>query len=115
MGQGVFSFSSHPHPESDTEQLLVTLDQQSGMTGFRQLARSWSHLQNAKWINNVSPGTYDTVVRRLNEELVEYAKQLEGRLKKLDLSLKYPDNVSVAQEIIEKIEAIRELEHDFWR
>ncbi|CAF0892446.1 unnamed protein product [Didymodactylos carnosus] len=67
-------------------------------------------LKNAEWINRVSPETYDALMRRIIEELVQHACQLEDRLIKVDYSLKNPHNVSVAQVIVEKIESMRDLE-----
>ncbi|CAF3896723.1 unnamed protein product [Rotaria sp. Silwood1] len=47
---------------------------------------------------------------RITEELIQYACQLEDDLMKIDFNLKYPENVSIAQEIIEKAESMRVLE-----
>ncbi|CAF5029174.1 unnamed protein product [Rotaria magnacalcarata] len=52
-------------------------------------------------------------MNQLKEQVIEYAEQLQSRLKKLDLSLKCPDNVSIAQQIVEKIESMKILEPDF--
>ena len=72
----------------DTEQLLITNNQQSEMIDQKQLTQTWSCLKNATWINNVSPGTHDTLVNDLNGKLIESVRQLEDQLKRLDLSLK---------------------------
>ncbi|CAF3745049.1 unnamed protein product, partial [Rotaria sp. Silwood1] len=95
------------------EQLLDTIHQQSESINYKQLIRSLAHLKNAQWINSVSPGTYDTSMNQLTEQVIEYAEQLQGHIKKLDLSLKCPDNVCIAHQMMEKIESMKTLEHDF--
>jgi hypothetical protein len=96
--------------QGEVEKLLIAIDQQSGITNYKHLARSLSRLKNAEWINEVSPGTYDNLMRRITEELIQYACQLEDSLMKIDFTLKCPENVSVAKEIVDKIESMRDLE-----
>ena len=96
--------------QRNAEQLLVGIDNQPGIISFTHFARSLSRLKHAEWINRVIPETYDNLMYRITEELVHYAQQSEDRLRKLDLSLKYPENVGVAQEILEKIESMHALE-----
>ncbi|CAF1621850.1 unnamed protein product [Rotaria sp. Silwood1] len=94
----------------EAEQLLLTIDHQTGTISYRHLAQSLLRLKNAEWINHLSPGTYDTLMRRIKEKLVQHACQLEDRLMNIDYSLKCPDNVSIVQEIVKKIESMRDLE-----
>ncbi|CAF3671837.1 unnamed protein product [Rotaria socialis] len=94
-------------------QLIDSIDQPSESITDKQLIRSLSHLKNTHWIESVNPGKYDTSMNQLKEQVIEYAEQLQSRLKKLDLSLKCPDNVSIAQQIVEKIESMKILEPDF--
>ena len=103
--------------KADAEKLITAMDQQTGITNFKHLARSLARLKNAEWINSVNPGTYDSLMQRITEELLQYALQWESGLMKLDLSLikvdlnvKYPENVSAAAEIVDKIESMRDLE-----
>ena len=103
--------------KTDVEKLIIDIDQQKGITNFKHLARSLVRLKNAEWINSVNPGTYDSLMQRITEELLQYALQWESGLMKLDLSLiksdlnvKYPENVSAAAEIVDKIESMRDLE-----
>jgi len=97
--------------QTNAEQLIVSLQQQqSKPINYKQLARLLSRLKNAEWINRILPGTYDTIMHRITDELIEYAQQLENSLKKLDLSLKCPDNIGIGLEIIEKIESASILE-----
>ncbi|CAF4580786.1 unnamed protein product, partial [Rotaria sp. Silwood2] len=98
------------HLLGEVEKLVIAIDQQSGITNYRYLARSLSRLKNAEWINQVSPGAYDNLMRRITEELMQYACQLEDSLMKINFSLKCPENVSIAKEIVEKIESTRDLE-----
>ena len=93
------------------EKLIIAFDQQTGMMNFRYLARSLASLKNAEWINQVSPGTYDNLMKRITEELSQYTDQLQTSLIKLDLSLKCPENIVTAAEIVEKIKSMRDLEH----
>ncbi|CAF3144286.1 unnamed protein product [Rotaria sp. Silwood2] len=88
-------------------------DQQSETINCKQFIRSLAHLKNTQWINSVSPGAYDTSMNQLKEKVIEYAEELQGRMKKLDLSLKCPDNVCIAHQIMENIEPMKTLEHDF--
>ena len=103
--------------KTDAEKLITAMDQQTGITNFKHLARSLARLKNAEWINTVNPGTYDSLMQRITEELLQYAFRWENSLMKLDLSLikvdlnvKYPENVSAAAEIVDKIESMRDLE-----
>ncbi|CAF3357729.1 unnamed protein product [Rotaria sp. Silwood2] len=97
--------------ERDAEQLLFTLDQQQVITNYRQLARSLARLKNAKWFDQVSSGTYETLMHRITEELVQYICQLDNNLMKVDFTLKYPNNIPLAQDIVAKVELLSVLEH----
>ncbi|CAF2001897.1 unnamed protein product [Rotaria magnacalcarata] len=92
---------------TEAEQLLLTIDHQTETTSYRPLAQSLLRLKNAEWINQ---GTCNTLMRRIKEKLVQHACQLEDRLMNIDYSLKCPDNVSIVQEIVKKIESMRDLE-----
>ncbi|CAF3975531.1 unnamed protein product [Rotaria sordida] len=96
--------------QGEAEKLLIAIDQQSDITNYRNLARSISRLKNSEWINQASPGTYDNLMRRITEDLVQYVCQLEDSFMKIDFSLKCPENVSIAEEIVKKIESMRDLE-----
>ncbi|CAF4906712.1 unnamed protein product [Rotaria sp. Silwood1] len=96
--------------QEEAEKLIIAIDQQSGITNHRNLARSLSRLKNAEWINQISPGTYDSLMRRITEELVQYVCQLEDSFMKIDFGLKYPENVSAAEEIVKKIQSMHDLE-----
>ncbi|CAF1361376.1 unnamed protein product [Rotaria magnacalcarata] len=96
--------------QSESEKLLIAIDQQSDITSYRNLARLISRLKTTEWINQASPGTYETVMHRITEDLVQYACQLEDSFMKIDFSLKCPENVSAAKEIVKKIESMRHLE-----
>ena len=96
--------------QKDAEQLLATIGQQTGVTNYSHLARSLSRLKSAEWISRVSPDTYDSLLHHITEDLVQCAQQLEDRLKKLDLTLKYPDSICDAQEIIAKVDSMSVLE-----
>ena len=96
--------------QRNAEQFLVDIDNQQGIMNFTHLSRLLSLLKNAEWINRVIPGVYDTLMHRITEELVHCAQQSESRLLKLDLSLKCPESVCIAQEILEKVELMSVLE-----
>lgn len=96
--------------QRDVEDLLHTLEQQSGVINYRRFARSLLRLKNIQWIDRISPGTCDSLMRHIREELEERADQLEKRLKNFDLNLKSPQNILLAKEIIEKIESMQVLE-----
>ncbi|CAF1316643.1 unnamed protein product [Rotaria sordida] len=96
--------------QGEAEKLVIAIDQQSGITNYRHIARSLARLKNASWIDQISPGIYDNVMRRITEELVQYACQLEDSFMKVDFSLKCPENVSIAKEIVDKIESMQDLE-----
>ncbi|CAF3928084.1 unnamed protein product [Rotaria sordida] len=76
----------------------------------RRLARSLIRLKNSEWINRVSPIVSNNLMHDITDELVQYAHQLEVRLMKLDLCLKYPDHICLAKEILEKIQSMSILE-----
>ncbi|CAF3603385.1 unnamed protein product, partial [Rotaria sp. Silwood2] len=61
-------------------------------------------------MNRVSPGAYDVSITRITDELTQYFHQLEERLMKLDLSMKHPENISIAQEIFDKLDSLSVLE-----
>ncbi|CAF1112663.1 unnamed protein product, partial [Didymodactylos carnosus] len=96
--------------QRDAEQLIVDIEKKTGSINYGHLARSLSRLRNAEWINRASPGAYDALMHRIKEELIENARNLEEQLKRIDFHLKHPDNVGVAQAIVEKIESMSILE-----
>ncbi|CAF0784452.1 unnamed protein product, partial [Adineta ricciae] len=98
--------------QRNTRQSLDTIDHQSGNIDCKELLHSFKLLENAKWMNTILPGSYDTAMHRLNEEFTECVGQFEQRLKRLDLSLKYPDRIIVAKEILEKTEYLCTLQPD---
>ncbi|CAF4038489.1 unnamed protein product, partial [Rotaria sordida] len=63
--------------QRETEQLLLTVENQSGTIDYARHAKALLRLKNAEWMNRVSPGTYDTMIRHIAEELLQYAQQLE--------------------------------------
>ncbi|CAF0787349.1 unnamed protein product [Adineta ricciae] len=95
----------------EAENLVVTMNNQSGTVNYRSLAFSLSRIKNADWIDRISPGTYDNLIRRVTVELVEQACRLESSLLKIDCSLTFPDNVCKAYDIVEKIESMSHLEN----
>ena len=97
--------------KADAERLIDAIEKQTDITSYKYLARSLARLKNAAWINEISPGTYDNLMQRITEELSQYSVQLDDSLMKIDLSLKYPENVPVAGAIVAKIESMRDLEH----
>ncbi|CAF1610759.1 unnamed protein product [Rotaria magnacalcarata] len=92
--------------QREVQKSFVAIDSQSENINYRYLANSVARLKNAKWIDRLSPGTHDLLMCRIREELMQYADQLEHRLMKLDLSLKYHENVIVAQDILKRIESL---------
>lgn len=96
--------------QSEVEKLFNNIDGKVGITNYRQLARSLMRLKNAGWISEISSGTYDTAMNQISEELIQTACQLEDRFLKIDFSLKHPENIPQAKEIVEKIESMRDLE-----
>ncbi|CAF4088869.1 unnamed protein product, partial [Rotaria sordida] len=97
--------------QRDAENLLHTLDHQSGVIDFRPLSRLLLRLKKTEWIDRICEGTYNSMIRHIRDELEERANQLESRLMRLDLSLKFPENIRLALEIIEKIESMNILEN----
>lgn len=95
----------------EAERLIVAIEHPSGTINYRYIAQSLTRLKNADWTNSVSPGTYDNLMHRLTEDLVQHASELEGRLMRIDCGLKYPDNVVVAQKIVDQIECMSTLEN----
>ncbi|CAF0947135.1 unnamed protein product [Adineta steineri] len=95
----------------EAENLVHTMDNQSGIVNYRNLSQSLSRLKNAEWINRISPGAYDNLMQRITDDLVEQACRLEGSLMKIDYGLKYPDNVFKAYDIVEKVESMSSLEN----
>jgi hypothetical protein len=88
----------------------LLLDHQSGAINFGSLKRSLLRLKKTEWIDRIYPGNYDSMMRHIREELEEHADQFERRLKELDFSLKCPQNIRLAQEILEKVDAMNVLE-----
>ncbi|CAF4353256.1 unnamed protein product [Rotaria sp. Silwood2] len=96
--------------QAEAEKLITTMDQQTGITNYKYLARSLARLKNSEWINQVSSGTFETLLVRITEDLTHNASQLHDSLKRLDFTLKTPDNVPAAVEIVKKVESMRDLE-----
>lgn len=94
----------------EAENLVHKMDHQSGIVSYRNLSRSLSRLRNAEWINRISSGAFDNLMQRITDDLVEQACRLEGSLIKIDYGLKYPDNISKAYDIVEKVESMSSLE-----
>ena len=55
-----------------------------------------------KWINRIDSGVHEIVINRATEELIQYYNQLKSSLYKLDISFKYPENISAVEEIFQK-------------
>ena len=96
--------------QNNVEQSILLLQQQTQAVNYKLLARSVSRLQNAQWINIVLPGTYDVIMHRLTDEFVEYAKQLETAMKRLDLGYKCSENIPIAVEIVNRMQSISSVE-----
>ncbi|CAF3750570.1 unnamed protein product [Rotaria sordida] len=96
--------------QKETEELFFSIDHNSEIPNYRRLARSLIRLKNSEWINRVSPIVSNNSMHDITDELVQYAHQLEVRLMKLDLCLKYPDHICLAKEILEKIQSMSILE-----
>ncbi|CAF4810261.1 unnamed protein product, partial [Rotaria sp. Silwood2] len=78
--------------QKEVHKFLVVIDNQSENINYRYLAKSLSRLKNAKWIDRISPGEHGVLMHCIEEELTQYAYQLENRLMKLDLSSKGHEN-----------------------
>ncbi|CAF4542342.1 unnamed protein product, partial [Rotaria sp. Silwood2] len=96
--------------QREVQDLLISIESQSETPNYTKIARLLSRIKNAKWMNRVSPGAYDVSITRITDELTQYFHQLEERLMKLDLSMKHPENISIAQEIFDKLDSLSVLE-----
>ena len=92
--------------QRDTEDMLHTEGFQTGAVSIRPLARSLGYLKRTQWIDRIYPGASDTMIRPIRDELVDHAGELEQRLIKLNLSIKFPQHIRLGQEILERIELI---------
>ncbi|UJR35219.1 hypothetical protein I4U23_027985 [Adineta vaga] len=92
--------------QENAHQTLYTSNEQSGSIDYSRLVRSLSRLTATQWINRDSPKTYERLMDRLRIDLIQHAQDLENRVRNLDLSLKYPDNVCIAQESIDGIKSV---------
>ncbi|CAF3462139.1 unnamed protein product [Rotaria socialis] len=93
--------------QKDSEELFFSLSHQSGVIDLRLLSRSLLRLKKTEWIDRILPGTYHSMIQYIREELEERANRLEHSLSNLDFSLKYPLNVLLAQETLDKIESMK--------
>ncbi|CAF3410999.1 unnamed protein product, partial [Rotaria socialis] len=93
--------------QKDSEELFFSLSHQSGVIDLRPLSRSLLRLKKTEWIDRILPGTYHSMIQYIREELEERANRLEHSLSNLDFSLKYPLNVLLAQETLDKIESMK--------
>ncbi|CAF1002734.1 unnamed protein product [Adineta steineri] len=95
--------------EIDTHRLLFDIDHQGTEINYRHLSQEILRLKQAEWVNHVSPGAHDVLMRRITEKLVQHIYDLEERLLKKDYSLKNPKNIADAEEIIKKLQSMRDL------
>ena len=58
--------------------------------------------RNAKWIDHYLPGTYDTLMNSIKGELERIAVNSKDKLSRIDYSLRFPDNIPKAYDIIEQ-------------
>ena len=58
--------------------------------------------RNAEWINHSLPGTYDALMSSIKGELERIALNSKDRLSRIDYSIRFPDNISKAHDIIKK-------------
>ncbi|CAF1267204.1 unnamed protein product [Adineta steineri] len=96
--------------QREVQDLLTSIESQNETPNYTKIARLLSRMNNAKWMNRLSPGSYDIAIKRITEELTEYFYELEERLKKLDLSMKHPENILIAQEIFDKLDSLSVLD-----
>ncbi|CAF1149819.1 unnamed protein product [Adineta steineri] len=96
--------------QREVQDLLTSIESQKETPNYTKIARLLSRINNAKWMNRLSPGSYDISIRRITEEFTHYFYELEDRLKKLDLSMKYPENILIAQEIFDKLDSLSVLD-----
>ncbi|CAF1204485.1 unnamed protein product [Adineta steineri] len=96
--------------QREVQDLLASIESQKETPNYTKIARLLSRMNNAKWMNRLSPGSYDIAIQRITEELTQYFYELEERLKKLDLSMKYPENIPIAQEIFDKLDSLSVLD-----
>ncbi|CAF1204521.1 unnamed protein product [Adineta steineri] len=96
--------------QREVQDLLSSPESQKETPNYTKIARLLSRMNNGKWMNRLSPGSYDIAMKRITEELTQYFYQLEDRLKKLDLSMKHPENIPIAQEIFDKLESLSVLD-----
>ena len=61
----------------------------------------------------MSPGTYESLMPRISESLEHHLRNTKQSLSKIDISLKYPENITKAFNIYEKIKPIKDLEKIF--
>ncbi|CAF1663036.1 unnamed protein product, partial [Adineta ricciae] len=92
--------------QREVEDLLNSFESQKEKPDYRKIARLLSRMNNAKWMNRISPGSYDRARKRITDELTEYFHDLEDRLMKLDLTMKHPENIPIAQEIFDKLDSL---------
>ncbi|CAF1149858.1 unnamed protein product [Adineta steineri] len=96
--------------QREVQDLLISIESQKETPNYTKIARLLSRMNNAKWMNRLSPGSYDIAIKRITEELTQYFYELEERLKKLDLSMKHPENIPIAQEIFDKLDSLSVLD-----
>ncbi|CAF4051597.1 unnamed protein product [Adineta steineri] len=96
--------------QREVQDLLTSIESHKETPNYTKIARLLSRMNNAKWMNRKSPGSYDIAIKRITEELTEYFYELEERLKKLDLSMKHPENIPIAQEIFDKLDSLSVLD-----
>ncbi|CAF4260276.1 unnamed protein product, partial [Rotaria magnacalcarata] len=96
--------------QRDAEHLLSTVNPESTQTNYKHLGKSLLRLKNARWFDRFIPGTYNSMIRNIREDLEERASRLERNLMKLDISMGHPANIHIANDIVEKMQSMIILE-----
>lgn len=96
--------------KKDTDQWLVRIDKNSDIVTYRQFANFLLPFKRAEWIYRICPDTYDSFMCPIVECLTEHAEQLEKELRLLNFHVQYSANVSIAYQIVKKMELMSILE-----
>ncbi|CAF1185261.1 unnamed protein product [Adineta steineri] len=96
--------------KSHVEQLLSDLFQNGERVNYDKLTKCLLNLKDTKWIENYRTGEYTEVMTDVEEQLIEYIKQIKISVMELPLDLDNYDKIDLAYKTVFKIKEMKPLE-----
>ncbi|CAF1681381.1 unnamed protein product, partial [Adineta ricciae] len=93
----------------EIQELIHELDVSPKSNQMCKLINLFTQLKQFQWIDEFSPKLVEKILEEIQKEFFEQMEDLEWKLKKLNLDFHHPDNVRLANEILQKLHSFKDL------